>query len=262
MILLLVSFAAFAGDFGSGVGVATIVQQGVEWNMSPVVVNYAGNLNIIMIGIAGIVWMPLLNIWGRMPVLFWSAFLALFFTLGCTLAQSFPVYYGMRALQGFTQGTGQTIGLALIKDMFFFHEHARKIGIWYTLFIASPFFGPFFGNFMLYGLGEWRPVFWLIFAWAVFLLIMIVIFGDETYYKRSVPVEQQPPRDNRLSRVLGIWQIKYHSICFHGFWKSYGRLGEVFLKPVIPLMMLFYAMLFMWSIWYQCNVVYLTTDSD
>ncbi len=253
MVLICVSFGAFAGDFGSGAGVGTIVVQGVEWHMSPVVVNYAGNLNVIMCGVSGLIWMPLLNYWGRTPVLFWSTVLGACFTLGAALAPTFPAFYGLRTLQGVTQSTGQTIGLAFVKDMFFFHEHARKIGIWYSIFIISPFFGPFVGNFIVGSLGKWRPVFWVVFAWAVMLICLILTFGDETYYNRSVPVPEQPNRPKgltgRLSRVFGIWQIKHHkNSYFPKLTRCYARLGEVFLKPVIPLCMLFYLMIFMWSV--------------
>lgn len=49
MILCIVSLGAFLGDFGSGAGIQTIGLQGEEWHMSPVHVNYAGNLNVIML---------------------------------------------------------------------------------------------------------------------------------------------------------------------------------------------------------------------
>ena len=253
MVLLLVAFGAFAGDFGASAGVPTIVLQGIEWNMSPDVVNYATNLAVIMCGISGIIWMPLLNFWGRMPVLFWSSFLGLAFTIGCALAPNFSSFYGMRALQCVTQSTGQTIGLAFVKDMFFFHEHARKIGLWYAVFICSPFFTPLLGNFIIAGLGEWRPVFWMVVGWAAFLVCLILVYGDESYYNRSVPVDLQPERNptqiGRLSRVLGIWQIRNHTGgYFPGLVRAYARLLEVFLKPVIPIAMLSYAMIFMWSV--------------
>lgn len=46
---IIVAIGAFASDFGSGAGISTIVLQGVEWNMTPNQVNYAGNLNVIML---------------------------------------------------------------------------------------------------------------------------------------------------------------------------------------------------------------------
>jgi hypothetical protein len=136
--------------------------------------------------------------------------------------------------------------------MFFFHEHARKIGIWYAFFISAPFWSPFFGNFMVAGLGEWRPIFWFVVAWAAFLICLIVVYGDETYHNRSVPAERQPIRQsgfvNRMTRVVGLWQIRNHKNYFAGFSRSYGRLVEVFLQPVIMLSMLSYGITFMWSI--------------
>jgi MFS family permease len=252
MILLLVAFGSFAGDFGAAAGIPTIILQAEEWKLSPVVANYPNNLTAVFCGVSGILWMPLLNSWGRMPVLFWSTVLGLLFTLGAVLAPNFPTHYAFRALEGVTQSTGQTIGLAFIEDTFFFHQHARKIGIWYAIFICSPFMSPLFGNFIVGKLGEWRPVFWMVFAWAAFLMCMILIWGDETYYNRSVPVPQQPPRKkgygNRFLRIIGVWQIKNHHNYFATIFSSYRRLLEVFLKPVIPITMLFYSAIFMWFI--------------
>lgn len=196
--------------------------------------------------------MPLINCWGRIPVLFWASVLGFFFTLGAVLAPNFPVHYAMRTLQGVTQSTGQTIGLAFIQDCFFFHEHARKIGVWYAIYICSPFLSPMFGNFIIGKTANWHTIFWCIIGWSAFLICMILTFGDETYYNRSVPVDQQPPRGkgqlNRLLRVTGVWQIQHHSNYFATILSSYIRLLEVFLKPVILLTMLFYAAVFMWMI--------------
>ena len=88
------------------------------------------------------------------------------------------------------------------------------------------------------------------------VLCMILIFGDETYYNRLLVEEQQPKRSKgqvgRLLRVLGVWQIQNHSpshqIPTPTILRCYGRLLEVFLKPVIPLAMFFYAVTFMWSV--------------
>ncbi len=49
MILFIVALAAFCADFGSAAGVPCILPQSIEWGMDPVKVNYAGNLNVIML---------------------------------------------------------------------------------------------------------------------------------------------------------------------------------------------------------------------
>ena len=227
-----------------------ILVQAEEWKVSPVVANYPNNLAAVMCGVSGLLWMPLLNSWGRIPVLFWSTFLGVMFSLGACLAPNYTTYYAMRALQGVTQSTGQTIGLAFVKDMFFFHEHARKIGIWYSIFISSPFYSPLLGNFLVGKLGTWQPIFWLVFACATYLLLMITIIGDETYYNRSVTPELQRsrPQKERMLRVLGIWQLRQRKGYFPTVQRSYLRLLEVLTKPVIPMTMLFYSTIFMWCI--------------
>ena len=227
-----------------------ILVQAEEWKVSPVVANYPNNLAAVMCGVSGLLWMPLLNSWGRIPVLFWSTFLGVMFSLGACLAPNYTTYYAMRALQGVTQSTGQTIGLAFVKDMFFFHEHARKIGIWYSIFISSPFYSPLLGNFLVGKLGTWQPIFWLVFACATYLLLMITIFGDETYYNRSITPELQRsrPQKERMLRVLGIWQLRQRKGYFPTVQRSYLRLLEVLTKPVIPMTMLFYSTVFMWCI--------------
>lgn len=49
LMLAVVSFTAFLGDYGSGAGIPLIVLQGEEWGLSPAKVNEAGNLNVLML---------------------------------------------------------------------------------------------------------------------------------------------------------------------------------------------------------------------
>lgn len=251
-ILILIAFASFAGDFGAASGIPCVIAQGREWNISPVKAGDPNSLAAILGGVCGIIFMPLLNSWGRMPVLFWTNVTGLLFTLGATLARDFETHYAMRCLQSVVQESAQTIGLAFVKDCFFFHEHARKIGIWYAIYIASPFMSPLLGNFIMGTVGEWRDVFWMVFGWCAFVVMLMIFCGDETYYNRTIPVERQPSRPkglhHRLMRVTGIWQIRYHKGYFTTIFSSYRRLVHVFLKPIMPITMLAYSGIFMWSV--------------
>jgi MFS family permease len=173
--------------------------------------------------------------------MFWSTLSGALFTLACAVTTSFPVFYGFRAMMGFTLTAYQVVGLACVKDMFFFHEHARKIGIWVSIFILSPYLGPFFANFIIAGTGDWRAVMWLVFAICCADLVLIILICDETYYVRHIPIDRQPPRPQnllaRLSRVVGIWQIQHHIGYFKTGSESCKRLLSTFLKPImIPAM--------------------------
>jgi MFS family permease len=247
-ILFIVALSSFLGDFGSGAGVPCIVLQGEEWGMSPNSVNYAGNLNVVMLGIGGLIWIPFIYFWGRAPILFWTTVAGTLFTLGCCVAPNFQTFYGLRAMMGITLTAGQAIGLAYIKDMFFFHEHVRKIGLWAGFFLLSPYCGPLFGNFIINGTGSWRAVFWLVFGICCLDLVLIVLFGDESWYRRDIPYSEHPPRGNRLVRLVGVWQIKYHKDYFLTVSTSCQRLTAVLFKPIMVPSMIYYMLSFMWSV--------------
>jgi MFS family permease len=149
---------------------------------------------------------------------------------------------------GLTLTACQTIGLSFIKDMFFFHEHARKIGVWACLFLLAPYCGPLFGNFIIAGTGEWRNVFWVVFAVCCLDLALIVAFADETWYRRDIDISNQPNRGNRLSRLVGLWQIQNHKTYFLSVGAAVHRLFAVFIKPVMIPTMIYYSLSFMWAV--------------
>lgn len=249
---MLVSLSAFAGDAANGAAVPAVLLQSIEWNISPIKANSPANIAILMSGIAGIVWMPLTNCWGRMPVLFWSTTLGCFFLLAQVLAPSYNVFYTFKVLGSLSGCAGQTIGLAYVKDMFFLHEQARKTGIWTVIFVTAPFLPAMFGNFIVAKTGLWRPTFWMVFGYNVIVLFMIVVFGDEPFYNRLVATDRQPVRRagslNRLHRVVGLWQLKNHQGYFATVLSSYWRLLEVFFKPLVTLIFFYYGAVCMWSV--------------
>jgi MFS family permease len=187
-------------------------------------------------GLGGVLWIPFIYTWGRAPVLFWSTVAGTMFTLGCALSPNFTTYYSMRALMGVTLTAGQTIGLAFIQDMFF-HEHAKKIGIWTSMFIVSPYCGPLFASFIVDKTNSWRNVFWMMFGLGCALAILIILFIDESWYRRDIALDVQPPRGHRWMRVLGAKQIQNHTGYFLSIGTSCRRLAYVLFKPIIiPIM--------------------------
>lgn len=179
---------------------------------------------------------------GRAPVLFWSAVFGLAFCILTPLSPNFTVFYAARAVTGLFVTSGQTIAVAFIKDIFFFHERARKIGLWALLYITSPFWGPLLGNFVVGGTNSWVKTFWLSPAVAGVNLGLIILFLDETWYNRDVPTSSQPARGHsfgsRLLRLTGVWQFRHHSTYFETVFQSYKRFILTLLKPVVLMVLL------------------------
>lgn len=49
LLLATIGLAAFVADFQAGAAVPCIITQGAEWQLSPTHVNYANNLNVLLV---------------------------------------------------------------------------------------------------------------------------------------------------------------------------------------------------------------------
>ncbi|KAF5026371.1 hypothetical protein F66182_1579 [Fusarium sp. NRRL 66182] len=252
LILLVVAWAALTSDFTSASGSAPVILQAAEWHMSPGSVNQNNSISVLMMAIGGLIWVPMTSIIGRAPTLFWSTLFGLVFSIVAAVAPNFQVFLGVRAVQGLFLTSGQTIAIAFIKDIFFFHERARKIGLWALMYITSPYWGPLLSNFVIGGTHKWEDVFWLSAGVTAISLLLILAFLDETWYNRDVPVSEQPSRGqgftSRLLRLTGLWQMRHHSGYFETFYDAMRRVILILSKPVILLILFAYFMCFAWAI--------------
>ncbi|KAI5458352.1 major facilitator superfamily domain-containing protein [Mariannaea sp. PMI_226] len=232
-ILLTASICSFTMDFQLTAALTLVFLQGADWDKSPEEINVINNISSPMLGIGGLVLMPFLYSWGRAPTCFWATVVSAFLSLGCVLAPSFRAYYALKLLTAFFLATGLMSSLALIQDMFFHHEKARKIGIWTSMWMASPYLGPMFGNFINNRLHDWHYTLWLCFAMNMLNVVLIGLFYDETWYRRDIALQDQPERGTRLQRLLGIWQIRHHRSYFRSVRHSYRRLLAVTSLPLV-----------------------------
>ncbi|KPM42937.1 hypothetical protein AK830_g3620 [Neonectria ditissima] len=245
-ILLTIAWGAFCADFTSAAGSATIIVQAMEWHESVNKINETNSINVLMMALGGLLWVPMTSFIGRAPTLFWSNLLGLLFSIGTALSPNFITFYAMRALTGFFITSAQTISIAFIKDMFFFHERARKIGLWALLYIASPFWGPLVGNFILGGTNSWENVFWVCVAVCGVDMILIVTFLDETW--RYIQTLIKPPVFIILVAYLLFfaWAIGINITTailfgtpreFGGYGYSYNAVGFLYFSPIVGILL-------------------------
>ena len=164
--------------------------------------------------------------------MFWGVLIGTLCTLAGPLAPSFRVWYFSRIMGGLFLGPGNTVGLLLIEEMFFLHEHARKIGLWLSFYTCAPFFAPLLGEFMISSLGDWRTSLWLTFAICCLDCVLILTFMDETAYDRHRPAAEPMSRGSRLSRLIGRQQMS-HRIGLLSLRASVRRLLSTLTQPVV-----------------------------
>ena len=72
-----------------------------------------------------------------------------------------------------------------IKDMFFFHEQARKINIWSAFIVLSPYMGPMFAAFIT-STQIWQWAFGVYAIETGLCLLAIALFVDRWSYGSCV----------------------------------------------------------------------------
>ncbi|KAK3386844.1 major facilitator superfamily domain-containing protein [Podospora didyma] len=243
LILFVISFASFLPDYGSATGAVTLLPQAVEWNMTPDEVNKSQAGNVFMLGAGGVLVVILSAYFGRLPVVFWFLIAATATAGWCAGATTFDSFMGARILNGFFSTVTQAGGLMFIQDMFFFHERARKINIWASFVVMSPYVGPLLAAFIT-ETKPWPVPFWVYFAMSVLGLVLVIAFLQETYYDRSIP---PPPRGSRIARLTGSAQWKSRHLR-NTFPQAVMRTVRVVMKPTIAISCVFYIFTFAWAV--------------
>lgn len=133
-----------------------------------------------------------------------------------------------------------------IKDMFYFHDQARKINIWSAFIVLSPYMGPLFAAFIT-STQIWQWAFG-VYAIETFLcLVLIILFVEETYYDRRSKTYELVPNAPRWQRMLGIQQRTTKYIINTPL-DAAMRPVSVILKPVVLWATLYYLLTFAWVV--------------
>lgn len=198
VVLLSVVLASLLTDFGMTYGSVLFVAQAPDLHVSVHKASTTASGGMFLQGPAGLLAVPLVQRYGRLPVLFWSQFITAFMVLGAALSPNYACFTAMRALQGWFNTAPQVAGLSVVHDLFFFHERTKRVNIWVYCLLGGPFLGPFLAAWFIQGV-SWRADYGILASFHGFAALLIVLFGDETLYQRN----SDEPAYKREKGVLG-----------------------------------------------------------
>jgi len=115
IILFVIAATAFLPDYGSAVGAVTLIPQSEIWGIPQDVVNHSQVGNVFMLGAGGVFVVALAAYFGRLPVLFWFTFTAVWTAAGCAGAGTFNAFMAFRILNGFFSTVAQGGGVMFVK---------------------------------------------------------------------------------------------------------------------------------------------------
>jgi MFS family permease len=102
-----------------------------------------------MLGTGSLFAIVLCDYYGRLPVLLGFHLMGSVTTIWNAVATNYPSFLASRVLNGLFSNVAQATGLIWIKDMFFLHEHPRKINLFVGGYILAPYLGPFTAAFIM-----------------------------------------------------------------------------------------------------------------
>ncbi|KAJ6453745.1 MFS general substrate transporter [Mycena sanguinolenta] len=249
-LLIIITLAAIVPDFDSGIGIAAIFKLAVQYNTNPNHINnLTSNWSIFLLGWGGLTAVMAIRRLGRLPVLFWSQLLALGFLIGCTFAPNLNTFTAMRCLSGFFGTAPQVTGLYVVTDLYPFHLQARMLNFWTMGFIISPFLSPFAFGFLV-ARTSWRWAYGIGSMYGAIVVVLIVLFMEETMYDRTVrpiPERQSSGLRYRIESLVGITGLRMQK--YRVSWtEAIISPLNVFWRPHILGILIFEAMLFGFSI--------------
>jgi DHA1 family bicyclomycin/chloramphenicol resistance-like MFS transporter len=122
---------------------------------------------------------PLLDRFGRKKPLYVGLVVYILASIGCGLSDSVEMLIGFRFLQALGGCVGMVAPSAVVRDSFPVEQSAKVFSMLILILGVSPILAPTLGGFIISGWG-WQPVFFVLAAITLLILIIVVIALPET----------------------------------------------------------------------------------
>ncbi|OQU96344.1 hypothetical protein CLAIMM_02441 [Cladophialophora immunda] len=214
LVLFMVAAMAFQGPFDSASPAAGFLEQAPAYHVEiPDMLDSVG-AQAIMLGVGGILWVPLSNHYGRSPIYLAGAVVATLGCLGCSLANSLGAYCGARVVNGL--GCSASMSFFIWPLIFCLKERGQKMGIWTISIGLSPYISTLLDGFVTTYAG-WRWMQWLTFFIWCGLLVLCLVALPETLYDRHHQLVDVPPKKTYVQRLK--WKrFPMRRLTFRSFW--------------------------------------------
>lgn len=147
------------------------------------------SLSLFFVGLATgqLFYGPLADRYGRRAPLTAGILLYLSATVVCALAPNIETLLIGRLLQGFGAAAGPVIARAIVRDIYSGRRAAQVMSFVILVMAAAPLVAPILGGWVTTLLG-WRANFWVLGAFGVMCLLLVIYSIPETHPQHARPI--------------------------------------------------------------------------
>lgn len=142
---------------------------------------------VIGFGASQLIYGPLVDRYGRKPVLVISLILFAMTCLAATLAFDFTTIIVARVLQGVAAAASRVLSVSIVRDRYSGRQMARVMSLSFIVFLAVPILAPSIGQLIML-VFPWQGIFYGLAAWGLFVLVWAGLRLPETLH----PEDRRP----------------------------------------------------------------------
>jgi len=181
--ILLIAFQTFSSTFMAAGLTPAFEYMSEAYGITVPTAAYLTSAQIAALGVMPMVWVPLMNTYGRKGFLAFSTLACCVLNIGGGFCTTYGQQMATRVLVAIFIATASAAGSAVVANLSFSHERGKKNGWWSLALVVGTPTGPFFTGFIQQHVGAK----WIFFTFAImnFVQFILWIWADETVYVRS-----------------------------------------------------------------------------
>lgn len=151
---------------------------------------------VIGLGLSQLFYGPLVDRFGRKPVLGAALAVYLLAAAACLIVPEFGMLVFARFVQGASAGATRVVAAAVVRDFYAGWRMAEIMSLVMLIFMAAPILAPSVGQGVMAVFGDWQAIFWALLIYGVAIGVWAMVRLPETL----------KPEDRRRLDPLSIFQ--------------------------------------------------------
>ncbi|KAG7660340.1 uncharacterized protein J8A68_006150, partial [[Candida] subhashii] len=199
----MVAFHGFLGTFYASGLVPSFGRLSENLGMETHTVSYLVSAQIIVLGSFPMIWVPLMNKYGKRKLLILSSLGSMSFNLGAVFSTTYGALMAMRIMQAVFTSAGLAVGGAVVHETTFAHQRGSRSGVWALLVNLGTMLGAVFMG-LVAERHDVKYVFLVFTCIDAFMVLCYLALGRETLYNYEDASKNEPNTYKQLTQFRAI----------------------------------------------------------